>query len=114
MRGRMKVWETAYSLFVHDGKSMLIGVGPTHFPHVYLDEAAVPGIKVKAYLDHAHSNYLQMLATTGILGLLSYLWLSLASIRLAWINYRRGEGFDRCLALGIMGGLISLMVAGIF
>jgi O-antigen ligase len=114
MRGRMKVWETACSLFIHDGKSILIGVGPTHFPHVYLDEAVVPGIKVKDYLDHAHSNYLQMLSTSGILGLISYLWLSLASIRLTWINYRAGVGFERGLALGIMGGLISLMVAGIF
>jgi hypothetical protein len=55
-----------------------------------------------------------MLATTGILGLLSYLWLSFAAIRLAWINYRYAIGFDRSLGLGIMGGLISLMVAGIF
>ena len=114
MRGRLKVWDTAVSLFLHDGKSIVIGVGPTHFPHVHLDEALVPGIKVKDYLDHAHSNYLQMLATTGILGLISYLWLSFASIQLAWINYRQSIGFDRALGLGIIGGLISLMVAGIF
>lgn len=116
---RFKMWQTAWDLFK---EHPLLGVGVNRFPHVVVPEALVPGHQ--GYLDHAHSNYFHMLATTGIIGFASFLWLTLASLVLALRNcigkhFQKPltsicrEGLSRAIALGILAGLVSLTVSGL-
>lgn len=109
MTERLTVWSIAMEQFQ---KAPILGVGSRNFPHVLIPG---PG---KTYLDHAHSNYLHILSTLGLVGLCAYLWLSLSALVLTWRNYinakRDGDAVALALSLGILGGIVSLLVAGIF
>jgi O-antigen ligase len=109
---RMEVWNSAIKQYKASTKTQIIGVGPRKFEPIPIHGPN------KEELDHAHSNYLQSLTTTGLIGLLVYLWLCFSSLRLAWQNYVRAKktngGLDVGISLGILGGLISLLLAGIF
>lgn len=110
-RQRVAVWISAAEQYASSPVSEIIGVGPRKFAPLPIEGPN------KQVLDHAHSNYLQSLTTTGLVGLFVYLWLSLASLKLTWQNFtktRLEDRLDRSISLGIFGGIISLMLAGIF
>ncbi|MGH9550887.1 MAG: O-antigen ligase family protein, partial [Terriglobales bacterium] len=109
-RARLEVWEKAWAVFK---QHPVLGCGPRNFPHVYIPEALVPG--QARYLAHAHSNYLHALATTGVVGFCFFIWLSLASLKLAFDQFINPESkFRRGVGLGLFAGLISLAIAGFF
>lgn len=111
-RQRMEVWISAINQYKSKPpESEIIGVGPRKFAPLPIEGPN------KQVLDHAHSNYLQSLTTTGLVGLFVYLWLCIASLKLAWQNIckaRSDDRLDKGISLGIMGGIISLMIAGVF
>ncbi|RTL44074.1 MAG: hypothetical protein EKK48_07250 [Candidatus Melainabacteria bacterium] len=110
-RQRMEVWISAIDQYKSSVKSEIIGVGPRKFSPLPIQGPN------KQVLDHAHSNYLQSLTTTGVVGLFAYLWLCIASLKLAWQNARRNrsdEHLDKSISLGVFGGIVSLMIAGLF
>ncbi|HEY9676589.1 MAG TPA: O-antigen ligase family protein [Drouetiella sp.] len=113
---RLAIWDHAWKQYTHSTSREIVGVGPKKFDP-YKPAGELPG---KQELEHAHSNYLQSLTTTGAVGLLVYLWLSIASIVLAWKNFFRARNTPEQsqihlgISLGILGGLVSLMVAGLF
>jgi O-antigen ligase len=109
---RMVVWKSAVDQFQSSLTSEIIGVGPRKFKPIPIEGPN------KQELDHAHSNYLQSLATTGVLGLCAYLWLCFSTLRLAMQNFLVAKKLDRGinvgLSLGVLGGIVSLLLAGIF
>ncbi len=110
-RQRMEVWTSAIDQFKSSTKSEIIGVGPRHFKPLPIEGPN------KQVLDHAHSNYLQSLTTTGLIGFVVYLWLCVSSLRLAWQNVKKtrvDDLLDKGIGLGILAGTLSLMLAGIF
>ncbi len=87
-------------------------MGPSHFPSITdIPEALVPGKSTD--LNHAHSNYLQILATLGIIGFVAFMALLVFSLRAA-LQQSPGIGWPGGVGLGTFGALVSLMVAGIF
>jgi O-antigen ligase len=90
----------------------MTGVGALHFPRIDLPEAIVPGHSKD--LNHAHSNYLQILATTGVLGLTSFLWLLITSLTVAYRQAKLPNPLYSAIGLGLFGAMVSLAVAGIF
>ncbi|HEY9714367.1 MAG TPA: O-antigen ligase family protein [Chroococcales cyanobacterium] len=124
---RWHIWQESWKQFE---RKPVLGVGPRGFQPLKIPEAQVPGYSNQ--LDHAHSNYLHILTTTGVVGFLAYLYLCLATLRLTFTGSRRGTpsggkdeplpGYEisnrsvlnRAIALGLFGATISLMVAGLF
>jgi O-antigen ligase len=74
---RWQVWKIAYEKFL---RSVITGVGATRFPQIRIPGATDLG---KDYLAHAHSNILQILATTGLIGFCTYIWIIVQSLRVA-------------------------------
>ncbi len=109
---RMTVWRSAVEQFQSSTTSQIIGVGPRKFKPIPIEGPN------KQELDHAHSNYLQSLATTGVIGLCAYLWLCFTTLRLALQNFlvakQSDGGINLGLSLGVLGGIVSLLLAGIF
>jgi putative inorganic carbon (HCO3(-)) transporter len=100
---RLLVWDAAWNLFVH---SPVSGVGWGNFANRY-DADVVPG------LFDAHNTYLQLLAETGLVGFVSFLYLVVQSGRQAWRQWYSSVDFlDRALAFGILGALLSILVHG--
>lgn len=65
--------------------------------------------------DNPHNNYLYVLATTGVLGLLAYLWLLSRFLRVSWRNFRRDDvsWFHRAVAFGVLTSFLSYSVYSI-
>lgn len=120
-RARLMIWERAWGIFK---QHPTFGVGIRKFPHINIPEALVPG--QAQYLSHAHSNYLHVLATTGIVGFFAYLWLTFATLSLSLQQFLRNRielgalkptsqgAFQSAIGLGLFAGLVSLAVSGAF
>jgi O-antigen ligase len=110
---RIKIWRQSTKLWK---TSPVFGVGFLNFPHLDIPEAIVPGVSKD--INHAHSNYLQFLATTGIFGELAYLWLCISVLLKSAKAYVRAKYEKDDLAAGFycgtLAGMVSLMVAGLF
>ena len=76
----------------------------------------MPGVSKD--LNHAHSNYIHILTTTGIIGLASYIILLVWIFKTALTKFRqalsRGDDLSAGLGMGLFAAAVSLAVAGIF
>ena len=106
---RISVWSQAWQLF---REHPITGVGALHFPRIDLPEAIVPGHSKD--LNHAHSNYLQILSTTGLLGFSSFLLLLGTVLTTAYRQAKGPNPLYASIGLGLLGAMISLSVAGVF
>ncbi len=101
---RLAQWQAAWGMF---SDHPWLGVGIGNYA------AAYPAYALPRWylaLGHAHNYYLNAAAETGLVGLMAYLLLGAAAfLRVAqWI--RRGAGWPRALAIGVLGALTHLSV----
>lgn len=62
---------------------------------------------------NSHSQYVDLIAQTGIVGLLCYLWIFFELGRLGWrLSKQLPEGFANAYANGVFAGVVATMVAG--
>lgn len=110
---RFNMWKTAFVLW---RDHPYFGAGWLKFPRIKDDKAIVPGKSVD--LNHAHSNYLQFLGTTGIFGEIAYLWLLAGIVLVSIKSYVRAKVEKDSVAAsvyaGALAGMVSLMVSGLF
>ncbi|MDZ4833024.1 MAG: O-antigen ligase family protein [Candidatus Melainabacteria bacterium] len=111
VQARFVIWEKSIEVWK---QHPVVGVGARNFPKFDIPEAIVPG--KSTMLVHAHSNIFQILTTMGVIGLLAFVYLELSSLFVAFKNWRSplNDAFYSAVALGIFGGVVSLMVAGFF
>jgi len=84
-----------------------LGVGLGNYEPVY------PGYQLINWpypLGHAHNIYLNMLAETGIIGLLAYLGLWAVVFAVTWRATRALSGWRRAVAIGLLGAWTHLAV----
>lgn len=110
---RQRIWnECLHNYFPKDP---LFGIGWTNFPHIVMPEMTESGAKD---LNHAHSNYVHILTTTGIVGFLSYIILLVWTFKTAISKVRfclgQNDRFMVGAAMGVFGAAVSLAIAGIF
>lgn len=112
VRVRLEIWRESLKVWQ---ASPVFGCGIKRFPHFNIPEAVVPGHSKD--LNHAHSNYLHILSTTGLLGLLGYLWLWFSVLTAAvkfYFHAKSGDINESALGLGIFGGALALILSGVF
>lgn len=101
---RLAQWQAAWGMF---SDHPWLGVGIGNYAVAY-PAYALP--RWYLALGHAHNYYLNAAAETGLVGLTAYLLLGAAAFLgvAQWI--RRGAGWPRALAIGILGALMHLSV----
>jgi O-antigen ligase len=111
VQARFVIWQKSFEIWK---EHPVVGVGPRKFPKIDIPEAIVPG--ESTHLVHAHNNFLHMMATMGTLGLLAFVYLEFSTLLVAFRAWTSTnfDKFHRAIGLSVLGGIVSLMVAGLF
>jgi hypothetical protein len=89
--------------------SPVFGLGPANY-YWYTHLYPIFGYAVQF---NSHSNYVDLIAQTGLLGLACFLWFAWQAGRLGWsLRSRVAPGFAQAYVYGALGGLAGMLVAG--
>ncbi len=106
-RARLLRWGQALVMFL---ESPILGKGYGAFAMLYEEDVALVGRYTAQYQLGAHSEYLQVMAELGIVGLSVWVWLNLAFLRYGFRALRTiDDGFYRSIVIGLITAEISLM-----
>lgn len=108
---RMAFWFAALRMWEY---APWFGVGPANFDAVY-STFAIPRWHMS--LGHAHNIYLNVLAETGIVGFVAFIWLWGSVISLAVRSYRASRRTNRwqaALSVGVLGVVTHLAIHSLF
>ena len=87
----------------------IFGLGPANY-YWYTPLYAILGYSVEF---NSHNNYLDLLAQTGILGTVAFLWFVWELGRLGWrLRNQVKDDFARAYVYGALGGLGGMLIAG--
>lgn len=87
----------------------VLGLGPANYYH-YTPLYPILGWYVQF---NSHSQYVDLIAQTGLLGLACFLWFAWEAGRLGWrLRTQAPEGFARAYACAALGGLAGTLAAG--
>jgi O-antigen ligase len=107
--GRVLLWNVAWDLFAH---SPIMGVGWGNFVTLYADYLHLSWLEPDVV--DVNNLYLQFLAETGILGIVTFLSLVFISAKEAWRQWRSaGTWVTRALSFGVLGAILSVLVHGL-
>ena len=107
-RARLLRWGQAVVMFL---ESPILGKGYGAFAMLYEEDVALVGSYTAQYQLGAHSEYLQVMAELGVVGLGVWIWLNFAFLRYGFRALRTiDDGFYRSIVIGLMAAEISLMV----
>lgn len=102
---RLEAWRVLLAIIE---KNPILGLGPANY-YWYTPLFPILGYYVQF---NSHSQYIDLVAQTGVLGLFCFLWFAWA---VGWLGIRllkqAPEGFARAYVYGALGGLVGTMVA---
>jgi len=106
---RLNLWKTSFAIFAD---KPLLGTGQDNFDYFF------PLFKVPGYYDtttHPHNDYLNVLISSGLPGLLSYLWIWGVTL---WTGFRTwktaASPLLRGASLGASLGLVGFLIGSLF
>ena len=112
LRERLYMWKGGWNIFLDHP---LTGAGPDNLAEIYPDykdpRDTRPGFT------HLHSNFVQLAAERGALGLIAWLWIWVAYFRSVAGMIRQGiprDGPARALLWGSAAAVLCFLVAGVF
>ncbi|WP_018702944.1 O-antigen ligase family protein [Anaeromusa acidaminophila] len=101
---RLLLWKSAWQMFLD---YPLTGVGAENFAFQYLTTYISPLAKER--LGHAHSNFFQILAEQGMLGILAFIYMFWVILKEAWKGVARKSIWGEMLFYLTIGLLIQGM-----
>jgi O-antigen ligase len=103
---RLEAWSILTNIMK---KSPLFGVGPANY-YWYTPLFSIRGYNVKF---NSHSQYIDLLAQTGLLGFVAYLWFFVSAGFFAWrVRNHSNRDFNQAYIFGAMGGIVGTLVSG--
>ena len=107
-RARLLRWGQAVVMFL---ENPILGRGYGAFAMLYEEDVALVGSYTAQYQLGAHSEYLQVMAELGIVGLGVWIWLNVAFLHYGFRALETLEGgFYRAIVIGLIAAELSLMV----
>ncbi len=106
-RARLLRWGQAINMYL---QNPILGKGYGAFAMLYKEDVALVGTYTAQYQLGAHSEYLQVMAELGSIGLVVWIWLNLSFLLYGFKALKRiDSGFYRSIIIGLMASEISLM-----
>ena len=107
---RLEMWTVALRIAA---QYPLLGVGPGGFALAYLQYRDANHIFMPT--SQAHNISLHILATLGVAGVLTHVWLAVALTITAWRQWRTEQHWDqKWVRLAAMAGLVAIATHGLF
>jgi putative inorganic carbon (HCO3(-)) transporter len=91
--------------------SPFIGQGPYTFISAFMQQNSVPPQHLYVY---AHSIYLDVLMSSGMIGFAAFLWLLVRFVKGMLEKYHQLSGADRWVVISAFGALAAFLAHGIF
>jgi O-antigen ligase/Tfp pilus assembly protein PilF len=113
-RQRLTWWRESLALFL---RQPLHGIGLGNFieAHPRVNTFGDRPVMEARLLEHAHNDYLHLLAETGLAGAVAFLWLGWRAVRLARTALgHQPEAEARAMVAGLCGGLAALAIHAAF
>ena len=89
----------------------LLGLGPANY-YRYTPLFPIRGYAVEF---NSHSQFIDLIAQTGILGLIAFIWFFIAVGIMAWrLRNRVPEGFAQAYVYGCFGGVVGTFISAAF
>jgi O-antigen ligase len=102
---RLAAWRVLFEVIK---LSPIFGLGPANY-YWYSSLFPILGYYVPF---NSHNNYVDIVAQTGVLGLLCFTWFAVELARFGWrLRLQVPEGFARAYVYGALGGLAGTLVA---
>lgn len=105
---RVILWYTAWNLFL---SSPVHGIGFGTFSSI--SDQYLPTIYDMPEGLGVHNIYLELLAESGVIGLVSFLAVAASGIRRAQRHCRSAEWFRHATGFGAAGGIVAMLVGGL-
>ncbi len=87
----------------------LLGLGMANY-YWYTPLIPILGYHVQF---NSHNNYVDIIAQTGLIGLVCFLWFAFEIWRVGWrIREKVPDGFARAYVIGALGGLVATLFSG--
>jgi len=102
--GRLNIWNNSLKIV---SEHPWIGVGPGNFKPAYAEHLSPDSIP-EDHLGHAHNDFLNMAATTGIPGLICYLGFWAMVLTVLWRGVKTTLGTDQNRAMSLAALVASL------
>jgi O-antigen ligase len=105
---RVEAWKILLRIFQ---ENPIFGLGPAN----YYDYTPLFPILGYAVSFNSHSNYIDLLVETGILGFGCFIWFMTEVFRLSLkLQHRVEAGFQKGFVISVMGGVVGTLVAAAF
>jgi O-antigen ligase len=103
---RVEAWNVVLDMVQHNP---WLGFGPANY-FSYARSFPILGYNIRF---NSHNNYVDLLAQTGVIGLLAFAWVAFEAFRLSVVLYRHSsDGFARAYAAGAVAGLVGTLASG--
>jgi hypothetical protein len=101
----------AYAIVIEIAKANpVLGLGPANY-YWYTPLFPIRGYSVQF---NSHSQYVDLFAQFGVLGLLCFLWCFWEIGKLGWqLRTQAPDGFARAYVYGALGGIVGTLTAGV-
>ncbi|WP_374001690.1 O-antigen ligase family protein [Bdellovibrio bacteriovorus] len=109
---RVVLWKTNWMIFKDHP---LFGAGYGENYTLLGKYYALQGLPENQFTGHAHNQFLHMLAGTGVVGLICYLFIYFYFIWQAWsiFNSKESSPIEKAWAIGIFGALVGFAFGGL-
>ena len=106
---RIALWKAGFAMFMDHP---LTGVGDIDLAKQYIKYKSPTDKEIQG---HLHNNFMHILATLGVFGIIAYLYLlfSLYKLYFSVYNLSEGDSLNSALMLGAIGSLTSFIFAGL-
>jgi len=109
---RLLMWRSGFQILSDNPRYLVTGVGMHALEKVYPKYRSPEAEHQNLW--HLHNNFMQILVTRGLLGLIAFLWIFLVWWKRVWRGFRETPpGMEKGILAGSLAGVGGFLVSGL-
>lgn len=109
---RLLMWSSGFQILSDKPRYLVSGIGMHALQKIYPEYRSPEAQHLNLW--HLHNNFIQILVTRGVLGLIAFLWIFLAWWKRIWRGFRESPpGIVKGVLAGSLAGVAGFLVSGL-